>query len=225
MPRGRVPLDPASTLADLACDHAGASRVFHRHHLDFCCQGGRTLAESCRAARVPVDAVLDELRRQCSPVASSCDWRELPRAQLIAHIVEAFHADHRRELPRLEQLAEKVERVHSANEHCPRGLAAHLHGMRERLEQHMEKEERVLFPLLLAGADGVARMPIQYLVAEHDDHAADLRRTRELANDLVPPADACTTWRALCLGLAELERRVMEHVHLENHVLFPSAAT
>jgi regulator of cell morphogenesis and NO signaling len=221
--RGPVPIDPGSSLAALACDHAGASRVFHRHHLDFCCQGARTLADACRAARVPVDLVLAELRSQCAPVASTCDWRELPRAQLITHIVEAFHADHRRELPRLCQLAEKVERVHAARPECPHGLAAHLHAMQQRLEEHMEKEEKVLFPLLVAGADHVAGTPIRCLTAEHDDHAADLRRVRELTHDNVPPPDACSTWRALYLGLTEFERRVMEHVHLENHVLFPSA--
>jgi iron-sulfur cluster repair protein YtfE (RIC family) len=31
------------------------------------------------------------------------------------------------------------------------------------------------------------------------------------------------TWRALYLGLEELERDLMDHIHLENNVLFPRA--
>ena len=64
-------------------------------------------------------------------------------------------------------------------------------------------------------------MPIQCMEQEHDDAGADLRRTRAMVTDFVPPSSACTTWRALYVGLAEFERELMEHVHLENHVLFP----
>ena len=58
---------------------------------------------------------------------------------------------------------------------------------------------------------------------EHQDHGVNLARMRSLAHDFEPPAEACGTWRALYLGLAELEAEIMQHIHLENHVLFPSA--
>jgi hypothetical protein len=50
-------------------------------------------------------------------------------------------------------------------------------------------------------------------------------RLRELAQDFVLPPAACGTWRALYLGLEEFERDVMQHIHLENHVLFPRAGS
>ena len=218
-----VAVDPATTLADLATDWAGASRVFHRHDLDFCCQGNRSLAEACRERRLDVGELVRELEREIQPRAADDDWRTRPAAQLIAHILEAFHEDHRRELPRLVELAEKVERVHAGKPGCPVGLGAHLRGMQQRLEQHMQKEEQILFPMLLAGANAQARMPIEVMTAEHDEHAVDLRRSRELAAEFLPPEHACTTWRALYLGLDAFERAVMEHIHLENHVLFPAA--
>ena len=56
--------------------------------------------------------------------------------------------------------------------------------------------------------------------SEHDDHAADLRETRRLTADLVAPAEACTSWRALYLRLAAFEAELMDHIHLENNVLF-----
>ncbi len=31
------------------------------------------------------------------------------------------------------------------------------------------------------------------------------------------------TWRALYLGLEKLEAELMEHIHLENNILFPRA--
>ncbi len=134
-----------------------------------------------------------------------------------------FHAGHRQELPRLLAMAAKVEHVHADKPDCPRGLAAHLQAMTGRLEQHMQKEETVLFPMLMAGAAARAVAPIQVLTAEHEEHGRDLARLRTLAHAFVPPPGACGTWRALYLGLAEFERAIMEHIHLENHVLFPGA--
>ena len=59
---------------------------------------------------------------------------------------------------------------------------------------------------------------------EHAQGGAALRRMRELTDGYAPPADACPTFRGLCFGLAELEREMHIHVHLENNVLFPQAA-
>jgi regulator of cell morphogenesis and NO signaling len=46
---------------------------------------------------------------------------------------------------------------------------------------------------------------------------------RELTDGYTAPADACNTFRGLYHGLAELERALHEHIHLENNVLFPRA--
>lgn len=93
----------------------------------------------------------------------------------------------------------------------------------EELDLHMQKEEQILFPLIVSGRGAAAGGPIHVMEREHEDVAADLERIRGLTRDYVPPEGACGTWRALYLGLAEFERELMEHVHLENHILFPRA--
>ena len=126
-------------------------------------------------------------------------------------------------MPRLIRMAAKVEAVHGDKQECPRGLAAFLQRLGEELEAHMQKEEQMLFPLLLAGARQHVATPIEVMEREHVQHGENLARLRQLAYDFVPPALACGTWRALYVGLAELEREVMQHIALENHVLFPRA--
>lgn len=214
---------PESTLAELATAWAGASRVFQRHDLDFCCQGKRTLAEACRDRRLPIGEVLAELRTELLAIEPDANWIGRPQAQLIAHLVDHCHRGHREELPRLLGMASKVEQVHGDNPDCPVGLADHLRALASELEQHMQQEERILFPMLLAGAELAAAAPIHCLSVEHDEHGRRLATTRAMTHDFEPPATACSTWRALYLGLHEFERSVMEHIHLENHVLFPWA--
>lgn len=215
--------DTTTPLAEFATHLPGASRVFHRHRLDFCCGGRRSLAEACAKAQLDPERVLAELKAEGAAGEAATDWSERPLGELIDHILTRYHEPLRAELPLLFSMAAKVERVHGDKPECPRGLAEHLKNVHENLDEHMSKEEQVLFPMLRAGAGGQARMPVGVMEREHDEHALDLQRTRELTTDLVPPPPACTTWRALYLRLSELERDLMEHIHLENNVLFPRA--
>ena len=214
---------PETTLAELAAARAGASRVFYRHGLDFCCHGRVSLADACARKQLDVDDLLRELEAE-TPRASDLErWDERPLADLIQHVLDAFHAAHRAELPRLVAMAGKVEAVHAGRQDRPRGLAALLARIGEELEVHMQKEEQVLFPMLLEGRGRLAAMPIHSMETEHVDHGRNLERLRALTRDYTAPSDACGTWRALYLGLRELDEQLMQHIHLENNVLFPRA--
>lgn len=216
-------IDPSDHLADLAIRVPGATRIFHQHRLDFCCGGQRSLAEACAAKGLDVQAVLAELNQAAARPAEGEDWTQRPLPALIDHILGRFHEPLRTQVPELERMAARVEAVHADKPDCPRGLAAHLAAVREALELHMQKEEQVLFPMIARGHGAHAAAPVSVMEREHDEHAESLRRTRELTGDMVPPPHACTTWRALYAGLEALERELMEHIHLENNVLFPRA--
>ncbi|MBL4848952.1 MAG: iron-sulfur cluster repair di-iron protein [Planctomycetes bacterium] len=208
---------PTATLASLAVERAGASRVFHRHRLDFCCHGEVSLEAACETRGLDVNDLIAEIQAEDAP--DSRRWDEAPIPELIEHILNDFHTPHREELGRLLGMARRVEAVHGAKASCPKGLADTIAEVEQELLNHMAKEEQVLFPHVLAGHRPV--VPIQVLEQEHLEHAENLERLRAHAHDYDPPAEACGTWRALYLGLAQLERELMEHIHLENHVLFP----
>jgi regulator of cell morphogenesis and NO signaling len=215
-------IDPSEHLADIAIRVPGATRIFHQHRLDFCCGGRRSLSEACAAKGLDVDAVLAELQRDSTRPADT-DWTQRPLAELTEHIVGRFHVPLRAQLPELERMAARVEVVHPDKPGCPLGLAKHLASVREELELHMQKEEQILFPMIASGRGAGAAGPVSVMEREHDEHAVSLQRIRELTGDMVPLPHACTTWRALYVGLEALERELMEHIHLENNVLFPRA--
>lgn len=219
----RHPIQPESTLGQLASTLSGASRVFHRHGLDFCCGGHVSLGEACAAAGLEADSLIAEIQDEAKDAGSFERWGTRSLPEVIDHILERFHEPHRREIPRLLAMARRVEEVHAEKSTCPRGLAEHLERMGEEMELHMQKEEQVLFPLLRNGRGRMAGTPIQVMEQEHRDHGRNLEHLRELANDYTPPPEACGTWNALYLGLAEFERELMEHIHTENNILFPRA--
>lgn len=216
-------IQPDSTLAELAVSHAGASRVFYKHGLDFCCNGRVSLAEACGKRGLDLAQIEGELQAAIAETPQDELVAELPLPDFVQYILDTYHAAHREELPRLTAMARKVEQVHGEKPDCPRGLAAFLEHLTEELEMHMQKEEQMLFPMIIAGRGRMVGMPISVMEEEHQDHGKNLERMRELAANFEPPEAACNTWRALYLGLAQLERDLMEHIHLENNALFPRA--
>lgn len=210
------------TLSDIAASLPGATAVFRRRKMDFCCGGGVPLAEAAAAKGLDLAALEAELGA-LDGGATPAD-ADLPTEALIGRILERYHAVHRRELPELLRLARRVEAVHRENPHVPAGLADLLEELEQEMASHMMKEERVLFPLMLAGHGSSVGAPIAMMRHEHDDHGAHLAQIMALTGDATPPEGACTTWRALYAGIRKFAEDLTEHVHLENNVLFPRFA-
>jgi len=202
----------------------GSTRLFHEHKIDFCCGGKHKLRDAVTELGVDGEAIaaaLETLRAR--PAQSGQNWDEAEPAHLINYLLEHFHAAHREQLPELIRLARRVEQVHGEHPACPRGLADHLTAVQQELESHMMKEEQILFPLLARGAGPMVGGPISVMQMEHDHHGESLRRIDELTNDITLPRGACNTWRALYAGLRQLHDELMEHIHLENNILFENA--
>jgi regulator of cell morphogenesis and NO signaling len=209
------------TLGDIAVHVPGATAVFRRYRLDFCCGGGEALATAAARKGIAVDTLTGEL----ADLRPGAD-RDVPAASgaLIDYIIARYHDTHRRDLPELIRLAHRVEAVHRGHPDVPAGLAAALETMEQTLGEHMHKEEKVLFPMMRAGGNAMIGFPIERMRAEHDEHGEHLRRLDELTHGGEPPADACPTWRALYAGTRTLTDELMEHIHLENNLLFPRFA-
>jgi regulator of cell morphogenesis and NO signaling len=144
-----------------------------------------------------------------------------PVRGLISFILDRYHQTHRRELPELEALARKVEIVHAAHAQCPSGLADFLSETLQELEMHMQKEEQMLFPALLAGGAGCAPFAMRRMRAEHAEHDERLEQLKARTNDFTPPEGACGSWVRLYAGCAKLYDDLRAHIDTENNVLFP----
>ncbi|WP_248679824.1 iron-sulfur cluster repair protein YtfE [Sinimarinibacterium sp. CAU 1509] len=207
------------TVGDIAATLPGATAIFRRFRLDFCCRGNVPLDEAARARGVDTAEVV----RALDGLASVPEAAPAPQdtALLIHHILSRYHDVHRRELPELIRLSRKVESVHADHPRVPHGLADALTEVQAELEAHMCKEETILFPAMQQPLADWLSGPIAQMRHEHNDHGAQLRRLEELTGDFELPEGACRSWQALYLGAAKLVHDLMEHIHLENNVLFP----
>jgi len=61
------------------------------------------------------------------------------------------------------------------------------------------------------------------MIHEHDTAGNLLRDMRTRSDGYQPPPGACTSYKTLYSALAEFERDLHQHIHLENNILFPRA--
>ena len=217
MNRGESQSVASRSVGDIAANMPGASAIFRRHKLDFCCGGSESLEQAVRRKGLELPMIEAELASLSSEPSTLPENVE----DLIQHILGRYHEVHRRELPELRRLAERVEQVHTDHPAVPKGLADVLARIQGELESHMQKEEQILFPLMLTGGSPMIVHPIAMMRDEHDEAGEDLKAVSELTGDLTLPAEACNTWRALYAGLAKFAEDLTEHIHIENNILFP----
>jgi len=218
------------TLGELVTDNPAAAQVFERFGLDYCCHGDRTLDDACASGSLDIDDVAAQLGALDLPSQTAADWTVLDAPALARDIVATHHQYLHEELPLLDALAERVLSVHGDRHHELAEVRRLVAALRDDLEPHMMKEERVLFPAIDAAARGqrdfpfgTIANPIRMMGIEHDRAGELLAELRNAADGYRLPADACESYRSLYERLAAVEADTHLHIHKENNVLFPAA--
>jgi regulator of cell morphogenesis and NO signaling len=166
---------------------------------------------------------------------SACEtW---PLSELIRHIVARHHTWLRAELPEIEQL------IHQAIASEGRTLSGSFleierlfRQFRRETENHLKKEEAVLFPLIeelearaAAGLPperqsfGLMRNPVQFMMEDHELADRLLEKMKELAGEDGATHEATAARRAVLKRLKAVTEDLAIHVRLEDEILFPRA--
>ncbi len=225
-----------STIGDIVTADFRTASVFEEFGIDFCCGGRRSLEDACRATSADLSAVVKALDALPPAAADEDEVTQWPVGRLIEHITATHHSYVRSALPMIERYLAKLSEVHGVRHPELMRVAAVFDRLSRELEQHMLKEERVLFPYVrhlaeradqpcgpLQSPFGTVNNPIRMMEQEHRDAGDALQIIRELTNGFTPPADGCTTYAVCMAELVRFERDLHRHVHLENNVLFPRA--
>ena len=210
------------SVGELVAENLARAQVFEKHHIDYCCQGQRTLEEVCHEQGLRVDTLVSEL--DSAPADDNAGtWASVSLTELADHIIERHHTYLRSALP---SIAEKLDNVIEAHSDRHGGFLLRLRkivrGLFPLIRQMEAAERAGIAPPAAPG--GSINNPICMMVHEHDTAGRALDEMHTLTGGYVPPSDACNTFRALYAALMELESDLHMHIHLENNILFPRAA-
>ncbi len=223
-------IDPSMTLGDIVTLRPSLAVDLERRGLDYCCHGGRTLAEAADEAGLDARAVAEELSAaQVDEPAPA--WASLDPVELVDHIEATHHRYLSEALPRISALVDKIVTVHG-DRHPELVEVQRIYvDLRADLEPHLAREEAELFPMIrrLAEANGTHDRAlvaeIEALASEHETVGDLLEQLHGITAGYETPADGCASYAACYRALADLEADTHLHVHKENNVLFPTIRT
>jgi len=224
------------TLAEIVTDNIRSAIVFEEYGLDFCCKGNRGLKDACADKNIDLQKVVDELTNLSGNNNDKENPNDWQLDFLVDYIINNHHQYVRRMIPVISLHADKVASVHGKNHPETLRIADLFLAVREELEMHMMKEERILFPqikqMVLTEKEnskyfdppfGSIQNPIRMMENEHTSAGDALSQIRELSNNYSHPEDTCNTFKALYSELKEFEEDLHKHIHLENNILFPKS--
>jgi regulator of cell morphogenesis and NO signaling len=221
-------------IGDIVAVNYHAAGVFREFGIDFCCGGGKTLAEVCEKKGLSVDQVRDKLNNiSWNEQSPSEDFASWDASFLIDYIINTHHRFVRKKVAEIGFYAAKVASVHAESHPENIAIAEKFALLTTELMSHLEDEEESVFPMIKELSDKYERGQwfteeeittigkfLDEMVDEHEHAGQLVADIRALSNNFSPPAEACATYSILYQNLEGFERDLHKHVHLENNILF-----
>lgn len=226
-----------NTIGEVVAGNFRTAQVFERYGLDFCCGGKKTISDACSKHGINADELINKLQIVgINGNGKNSDYASWDLDFLVDHIINTHHAYLVKSLPSIYAHSQKVAGAHGENHPEVVKIAEYFSIMKEDMEAHLMKEERMLFPYIKKLAEinrkkldvqfppfGTINNPIKVMEAEHEEVGELMGNINQLSSNFSLPEDACTTYRVLYQELKEFEDDLHVHIHLENNILHPRA--
>lgn len=222
------------TVGLIVAEFPQAAAIFKRYRIDFCCGGDKTLAAAIKELNLNESNILDKLNqayvtmKDQNNVTGEIDWRAQSLTDLIDHIINTHHLYLQREMPQISEYVTKVLRVHGVVHSELTKVHRLFHLLKLELEQHLIKEEEILFPLIKEYEKKSTSEMLEKIKtvtndieSEHEQAGDIIKELRKITNHYALPGDACTSFRLAYQKLEEMESDLFQHIHLENNILHP----
>lgn len=232
-------LDANRHLSNFVSENFRYAQVFEDYGLDFCCNGNRPLKDACAEKGIDIGKVLKSLQNTGeSQAGADHNFAEWDMSFLIDYIINVHHSYVKKSMPNVQAHFNKIAEVHGENHPELKKMKDLFADLSDELEAHMEKEEKILFPVIkhleeLQKNGGTleempfesVKDPISMMESEHDTAGEILKEMRELSSGYKVPEDGCSTYEITYKEVDDFEKDLHKHIHLENNILFPKATS
>lgn len=216
--------DKNLTIGEVVALLPASAKILSKYGIDFCCGGNRKLSAVIMEQGINWDDIYKELDvadRERSNGYKAVDFTDMNPLVLADYINDTHHSYLRKALPELTDILATIVRVHGIN-HPELYEVYKLFGrLRTELEQHLLKEETMLFPAFEAEnekQEDIRKLTAE-IISEHEGAGEILISLRSITKDYRLPEDACATFGRAYMLLEELEQDLHQHIHLENNIL------
>ena len=214
--------------------------IFRKYGIEFCCGGKLALKIACDNRGVDTDMVIKDLHmvtRDLRISSANLDFNEWDIDFITEYIVNIHHQYTRKAIPLLKIQLDQFAEGHKKKFEYLEELVRSVNQFGKTVLVHMEHEEEIIFPYIKQIGHAyhsrasyasllvrTLRKPVDDIMQhEHDVTARMLKRWRELTNNYTPPPHACVSHQVVLKKLRELDNDIVQHLYLENDILFPKA--
>jgi len=218
-------IDKSTHLGDLVTYFPDITSKLNHLHVDYCCQGDRTLEEAGLSSEF-IEEARDAYAAYLVKPNRKDNVAELSDEDLIDLILEVHHITERTLWKELDPMVNKILLVHyrHGKDHL---MALHktFSELKMDLEAHFAIEERELFPLMRqANKTSSDRDEIKAIINklenDHDSAGILIKQIIKETHDFQTPDYACPTMKAVYQKLHDLSDDIFLHIAKENSVLF-----
>ena len=214
------------------------AQVFAQYGIDYCCGGRWPLDVVCGNKGLDLEQVKTDLISAVrgTRLPYPTDFNNWPVDFLLDYIVYVHHAYLTNNMGFILSSLERFADSHNKKFDYLPELVEVVHDLKHYLVPHISYEEQVIFPYIkqlmnaYESREPYAKLlvrtlkkPIEKLLAQDKDIGKFLRRMRELTGNFTTPANTCISHKVCFSQLRELNNDLVEHIYLENGIIFPKA--
>jgi regulator of cell morphogenesis and NO signaling len=236
---GTKRIDEHSSVSNIVIADYRTADVFRKHGIEICCGGKLPLKTVCELRDINLDNIKKELeestRTICLP--SSLKFEDWDIDFLTDYIVNVHHQYLEKALPETKDSLERfVENHRDKFTYLPDLLKIFVELSNYTLP-HLQQEETIIFPYIRQishaynSKESYAALLVRTLrkpvenVMNHENESLNilLQQMRQVTDNYTPPERACTSHKVVFAKLLEIDNDLVQHLYLENDVLFPRA--
>ena len=226
-------------MSDIVGQDYRTADVFRRHGIGYCCGGKWPVDMACEMHGVDPEKLQRELEAaiRSIPVSNQLDFAGWSIDFLIDYILNVHHQYVKKYLPATRELLADFAKEHLKKFPWIADLEKKVEILERQLVSSMKREEDVLFPYIrqvehaLKDKEPYAvllvrtlRKPVEDSLSKNHEMATDIIRSiRDTTDKYTIPANACTSHKVVISKLKELDHDIMQHLYLEQSILFPRA--
>ena len=227
------------SVSDIVNADYRTAEVFRKYGIEFCCGGKWPLRTVCELKNLDINVIKKELEESARIIclSSSLKFEEWDINFLTDYIINVHHSYLRKALPDTRDGLSRFAEGHRNKFLYLQDLLKIFIELTNETLPDLQHEETIIFPYIRQisraynNKESYAGLLVRTLrkpvenVMNHEDESLNkfLRQLRELTNYYTPPENACISHRVIFLKLLELDNDLVQHLYLENDILFPRA--
>ena len=228
-----------SLVSDIVAQDYRTAEVFRKHGIGYCCGGKWPMEMACEMNAVDADRLQAELEAATRTIhiSTQLDFADWDIDFLINYLINIHHRYLKKSLPETQQLLKDFAQEHIKKFPYLEELEKQFDLLIQQLLSSMEREEEVLFPYIRQIAHAhrhkesyaallvrTLRKPVEETMFKgHETLTNIILSIRELTNKYITPENVCISHKVVIAKLRELDNDLMQHMYLEQSVLFPRA--